>query len=55
MLYGLMTEEINPSHDGGLYAELIRNRILKENPAKPEGSVSTKINGVAPVFTRTIL
>src|ERR1700751_6050000 len=25
-LYGLMTEEINHSYDGGLYAELIRNR-----------------------------
>ena len=25
-LYGLMTEEINYSYDGGLYAELIRNR-----------------------------
>jgi alpha-N-arabinofuranosidase len=27
-LYGLMTEEINHSYDGGLYAELIRNRIF---------------------------
>ena len=25
-LYGLMTEEINYSYDGGLYAELVRNR-----------------------------
>jgi len=37
MLYGLMTEEINHSYDGGLYAELIRNRIFKDNPARPEG------------------
>jgi alpha-N-arabinofuranosidase len=37
MLYGLMTEEINHSYDGGLYAELIRNRIFKDNPATPEG------------------
>jgi alpha-N-arabinofuranosidase len=37
MLYGLMTEEINHSYDGGLYAELIRNRIFKDNPAKPDG------------------
>ena len=29
MLYGLMTEEINYSYDGGLYAELIRNRALR--------------------------
>lgn len=31
MLYGLMTEEINYSYDGGLYAELIRNRIFKNS------------------------
>lgn len=29
-LYGLMTEEINYSYDGGLYAELIRNRALMD-------------------------
>jgi alpha-L-arabinofuranosidase len=28
MLYGLMTEEINFSYDGGLYAELIRDRTV---------------------------
>lgn len=28
MLYGLMTEEINFSYDGGLYAEMIRNRTF---------------------------
>jgi alpha-N-arabinofuranosidase len=27
-LYGLMTEEINYSYDGGLYAEMVRNRSL---------------------------
>ncbi len=27
MLYGLMTEEINYSYDGGMYAELVRNRV----------------------------
>ncbi len=37
MLYGLMTEEINHSYDGGLYAELIRNRVFKDNPNRPEG------------------
>jgi alpha-L-arabinofuranosidase len=37
MLYGLMTEEINHSYDGGLYAELIRNRIFKDNPNRPDG------------------
>ncbi len=28
-LYGLMTEEINYSYDGGLYAELVRNRTFR--------------------------
>ncbi len=37
MLYGLMTEEINHAYDGGLYAELIRNRIFKDNKNTPEG------------------
>ena len=37
MLYGLMTEEINHSYDGGLYAELIRNRIFKDSKTIPEG------------------
>lgn len=36
MLYGLMTEEINHSYDGGLYGELIRNRIFKDNRKVPE-------------------
>jgi alpha-N-arabinofuranosidase len=31
-LYGLMTEEINYSYEGGLYGELIRNRSFKANP-----------------------
>jgi alpha-L-arabinofuranosidase len=35
-LYGLMTEEINYSYDGGLYAELIRNRSFKDNPTSAE-------------------
>jgi alpha-N-arabinofuranosidase len=34
-LYGLMTEEINYSYDGGLYAELVRNRSLQDDPEKP--------------------
>ena len=29
MFYGLMTEEINYSYDGGLYGELIQNRIFR--------------------------
>ncbi len=35
MLYGLMTEEINHSYDGGLYAELIQNRAFLDHPATP--------------------
>jgi alpha-N-arabinofuranosidase len=31
LLYGLMTEEINYSYDGGLYGELVRNRNFKED------------------------
>jgi alpha-N-arabinofuranosidase len=34
-LYGLMTEEINYSYDGGLYAELVRNRSFRDDPIVP--------------------
>jgi alpha-L-arabinofuranosidase len=30
-LYGLMTEEINYAYDGGLYAEMVRNRTFQEH------------------------
>jgi Alpha-L-arabinofuranosidase C-terminal domain len=33
--YGMMTEEINFSYDGGLYAELVRNRAFKEDAKEP--------------------
>jgi alpha-N-arabinofuranosidase len=32
---GMMTEEINHSYDGGLYAELIQNRVFKDNATAP--------------------
>src|SRR4051812_38246353 len=35
LLYGLMTEEINHSYDGGLYAELVRNRAFLDDPSSP--------------------
>src|SRR6476661_5735443 len=35
IFYGLMTEEINFSYDGGLYAELIRNRTFRDDPKNP--------------------
>ena len=51
MFYGLMTEEINYSYDGGLYAELIRNRAFKDNDTKldhwslvKEGAASGQIS-----------
>ncbi|MEO8616115.1 MAG: carbohydrate binding domain-containing protein [Luteolibacter sp.] len=34
-LYGLMTEEINHSYDGGLYAELIQNRAFLDDAHAP--------------------
>ena len=34
-LYGLMTEEINHSYDGGLYAELVRNRAFLDDANSP--------------------
>src|ERR1017187_7907603 len=35
LLYGLMTEEINYSYEGGLYAELICNRTFKYDDRFP--------------------
>lgn len=35
MMYGLMTEEINHSYDGGLYAELIHNRAFLDDRKEP--------------------
>src|SRR5258708_2614061 len=33
--YGLMTEEINHSYDGGIYGELIQNRVLNDSANAP--------------------
>lgn len=35
MFFGLMTEEINHSYDGGLYGELIRNRVFNDGKQSP--------------------
>lgn len=35
--FGLMTEEINHSYDGGLYAELIQNRTFQDPPSQGRG------------------
>ena len=56
MLFGLMTEEINYSYDGGLYGELIQNRILKNGGgggrggrgrSPPQPANSTPVQGAA--------
>ncbi|MEI9974945.1 MAG: alpha-L-arabinofuranosidase C-terminal domain-containing protein [Ignavibacteriota bacterium] len=64
-LYGLMTEEINYSYDGGLYAELIRNRTFRSDWSGilnwflfEKGSASAKIaldthEGPSPALNRS--
>ena len=54
ILYGLMTEEINHSYDGGLYAELIRNRIFKDSKTTPEGWSLVKDNSSAEASIKLI-
>jgi hypothetical protein len=55
IFYGLMTEEINYSYDGGLYGELIRNRTFQDRPIVPRGPRPAATNppggqpGAAPV------
>lgn len=36
MLYGIFYEDINHAADGGLYAELVRNRSFEDNADEPE-------------------
>ncbi|HEY0073651.1 MAG TPA: hypothetical protein VGB77_06075, partial [Abditibacteriaceae bacterium] len=43
--HGLMTEEINHSYDGGLYAELVRNRAFLDNPQTPANWSVVQNNG----------
>jgi alpha-L-arabinofuranosidase len=47
--YGLMTEEINHSYDGGLYGELIQNRIFKDagGSRRRRGAAGAPANGSA--------
>ena len=48
ILYGLMTEEINYAYDGGLYAELVRNRTFNDsNWDLPAWSLVQNGNAVA--------
>ena len=61
--YGLMTEEINHSYDGGLYAELVQNRTFQDNKrdlrhwsvvgsGKMEMDRTDPVNGALPVSLR---
>ena len=45
IFYGLMTEEINHAFDGGLYAELVQNRQLKDAPTPIHWSLTDPLAG----------
>ena len=45
ILYGLMTEEINYSYDGGLYGELIANRAFQDSATEPAHWSASTENG----------
>jgi alpha-N-arabinofuranosidase len=49
--YGLMTEEINYSYDGGLYAELVRNRAFLDDAKAPAHWAAVQANGSAATIT----
>ncbi|MBW8781685.1 MAG: carbohydrate binding domain-containing protein [Verrucomicrobia bacterium] len=50
-LYGLMTEEINHSYDGGLYAELIRNHAFLDDNNSPANWLAVKDDASAASIT----
>jgi alpha-N-arabinofuranosidase len=51
-LYGLMTEEINYSYDGGLYAEMLRNRAFSNAwPGFEFWTIAAYGNGTAKIGT----
>src|SRR5215217_2006742 len=57
LFYGLMTEEINHSYDGGLYAELVAGDRTATNSIDAPRAVSpatSTISGVKPGFTYTV-
>ena len=49
--YGLMTEEINHSYDGGIYGELVQNRVFKDDPNTPVHWTLVQDNGGAGSIT----
>jgi alpha-N-arabinofuranosidase len=57
-LYGLMTEEINYSYDGGLYGELIQNRVFQNiipppRPGRGNRRTTTAAAAPAPIAAPT--
>jgi len=54
-LYGLMTEEINYSYDGGLYPELVRNRALRDEGWEQQDwtLLQNKVAGAEMVMDKT--
>lgn len=54
--HGLMTEEINHCYDGGLYAELVRNRAFRDDAEKPAhwsavGGATLTLDSAVPLNT----
>ena len=47
LFYGLMTEEINHSYDGGLYAELVRNRAFLDDAGSAAHWAAVQGDGAA--------
>lgn len=47
LFYGLMTEEINHAYDGGLYAELVRNRAFLDDKQSPAHWTAVQNSGAA--------
>src|SRR3954466_15564855 len=52
LFYGLMTEEINHSYDGGLYAELVRNRAFLDDAASAAHWAPVQGDGAAAAIAR---
>ena len=48
MLYGLMTQEINYSYEGGVYGELIRNRTFNANAQDPVAALRQALSVDSP-------
>jgi alpha-L-arabinofuranosidase len=53
-LYGLMTEEINHSYDGGIYAELIQNRAFKDKDRAAKLTHWSLVHGVGAAGTMAL-